>query len=211
MRTNGSRLLRLVRLASCCAVLLGVSGVTSVCLAQAHRPVQRVPAGTRMKIRLDDTIDAKEGRRGDKFKATVLTPHKYEEARIDGHLQSVKRSGKFEGRTAILLVFDRIRYRNGTVAPLHAQVERVYGEENVERVDEEGNVESGKRGTQTKKRVGGGAIAGAVIGGLAGGGKGAAIGAVVGGAAGAGSLMIQGSKSLKLERGTEILILVSRR
>jgi hypothetical protein len=163
-----------------------------------------------MKIRLDDTIDAKETRRGDKFKATVLTPHKYEEARIDGHLQSVKRSGKFEGRTAILLVFDRIRYRNGTVVPLHAQVERVYGEESVKRVDEEGNVESGKRGTQTKKRVGGGAIAGAVIGGLAGGGKGAAIGAAVGGAVGAGSLMIQGSKSLRLERGTEILILVSR-
>jgi len=210
MRTNGFRLLRRVGLVSCCAALFGVSGVTSVCLAQARKPVQRVPSGTHMKIRLDDTVDAKEARRGDKFKATVLTPRKYEEARIDGHLQSVKQSGKFKGRTAVTLVFDRIHYRNGTVAPLHGQVERVYGEESVKRVDEEGNVESGKRGTQTKKRVGGGAVAGAVIGGLAGGGKGAAIGAVVGGAAGAGSLMIQGSKSLKLERGTEILILVTR-
>jgi len=209
MRTNGSSLLRRVGLASCCA-LLCASGVTNVCLAQARKPVQRVPSGTHMKIRLDDTIDAKEGRRGDKFKATVLTPRKYEEARIDGHLQSVKKSGKFAGRTAVTLVFDRIRYSNGTVAPLHGQVERVYGEESVKRVDEEGNVESGKRGTQTKKRVGGGAIAGAVIGGLAGGGKGAAIGAAVGGAAGAGSLMIQGSKSLKLEKGTEILIRVTR-
>lgn len=70
---------------------------------------------------------------------------------------------------------------------------------------------SGSRGKQTLKRGGIGAVAGAVIGGIAGGGKGAAIGVIVGGAAGAGSVAVQGSKEIKLDRGTEMLIRVNRR
>src|SRR5207244_4405981 len=141
----------------------------------------------------------------------VVTPHKYEESKVEGHLTSVKKSGNFSGRTSINLVFDRIRYLDGVVAPLHGQVVRIYGEESVSKVDEEGNIESGKRGSQTAKRTGGGAIGGAILGGIIGGGKGAAIGAGVGAAAGAGSLMIAGSKRLTLERGTEILIRVTPR
>ena len=48
------------------------------------------------------------------------------------------------------------------------------------------------------------------IGGIAGGGKGAAIGLIVGGAGGAGSLAINGSKELKIENGTEMLVRVTR-
>jgi hypothetical protein len=43
-----------------------------------------------------------------------------------------------------------------------------------------------------------------------GGGKGAAIGLILGGAGGAGSLAVQGSKELKLESGTELLVRVTR-
>ena len=50
-----------------------------------------------------------------------------------------------------------------------------------------------------------------MIGGIAGGRKGAAIGLIVGGAAGAGSIAVDGSKELKIERGTEILIRVNSR
>ena len=71
-------------------------------------------------------------------------------------------------------------------------------------------MQSGSRGKQAIKRGGIGAAAGAILGGIAGGGKGAAIGLIVGGAAGAGSLAVQGSKELKLERGTEILVRVTR-
>jgi outer membrane lipoprotein SlyB len=88
---------------------------------------------------------------------------------------------------------------------------RVYDSDSAKSVDEEGQVKSGSRGKQTLKRTGIGAAAGAVIGGLAGGGKGAAIGMIVGGAAGAGSLAVTGSKELKLESGTELLIRVNQR
>jgi hypothetical protein len=51
---------------------------------------------------------------------------------------------------------------------------------------------------------------GAIVGGIAGGGKGAAIGLIIGGAGGAGSLAVQGSKELKIESGTEMLVHVTR-
>jgi len=92
---------------------------------------------------------------------------------------------------------------------MHAEVVQLYDSKESTKVDEEGTVESGSRGKQTLKRSGIGAAAGAVIGGIVGGGKGAVIGAVVGGAAGAGSIAVTGSKELRLEAGTEMLIRVT--
>ena len=54
----------------------------------------------------------------------------------------------------------------------------------------------------TAKYAGGGALAGAVIGALAGGGKGAAIGAIAGGAAGAGTQVLTAGKSLNIPAET---------
>jgi len=164
-----------------------------------------------LRVRLNDTLSSKEARAGDKFTATVVNPSKYEEARVSGHVRSIRKSGRVEGRTTMSLSFDSIRLSDGRSGPFRAEVLRVYDSNSADKVDEEGRVQSGGRGKQTLKRSGIGAVAGAVIGGLAGGGKGAAIGMIVGGAAGAGSIAVQGSKELKLERGTEMLIRVNRR
>jgi outer membrane lipoprotein SlyB len=109
------------------------------------------------------------------------------------------------------LAFDSIRLSDGRTGTLRAEVLRVYDSDSAQNVDEEGRVQSGSRGKQTLKRSGIGAVAGAVLGGIAGGRKGAAIGMIVGGAAGAGSIAIEDSKELKIERGTEMLIRVNRR
>lgn len=170
-----------------------------------------VPAGTQLRIRLNDTLSSKEGRAGDKFTATVVNPSKYEEAKVSGHIRSIRKSGRVEGRTTMSLSFDSIRLADGRTGTLRGDVLRVYDSNSADNVDEEGRVQSGGRGKQTLKRSGIGAVAGAVIGGLAGGGKGAAIGMIVGGAAGAGSIAVQGSKELKIERGTDILVRVNRR
>jgi hypothetical protein len=194
------------------ALLLTLSAGLEVnqALAQSKKTTARVPRGTQMKIRLETTIDSKEARDGDRFTATVLTPSKYADATIEGHLARVEESGKFKGRTSINFVFDRIRYRDGGSAVFGAQVTKVYGEKSVKEVDEEGNVKSGSKGSTTAKRTAGGAAAGAIIGGIIGGGKGAAIGAAVGAGAGAGSVVIQGSNQVKLESGTEMLIRSTR-
>jgi hypothetical protein len=106
------------------------------------------------------------------------------------------------------LAFDSITLTDERHGILHGYVIKVYGSNGT--TDEEGGVQSKSRGNQTLKRSGIGATAGAIIGGIAGGGKGAAIGLILGGAGGAGSLAIKGSKELKLESGTEMLVRVTR-
>ena len=173
-------------------------------------PPPIVPVGTNLKIRLNDTLSSKESRAGDKFTATAIDPVRFNEATVRGHIRSIVKSGKVKGRTSMNLSFDAIDLpgdppKHGV---LHGYVTRVYGAN--ARTDQEGGVESESRGKQTLKRGGIGATAGAIIGGIAGGGKGAAIGLILGGAGGAGSLAINGSKELRIESGTEVLVHVTR-
>lgn len=190
-------------------------GALSDALAQtrvrrAARGASYIPRGTEMKIRLNEEINTKESRDGDRFTAVVLTPNRYADATIEGHVARIDKSGKLKGKTELSLSFDRIRLRTGESVAMDAQVVRVYGEDSANEVDEEGNVRSSSQGDKTAIRTGGGAAVGAVIGAIAGGGKGAAIGAAIGAGAGAGSTYIQGSKRIKLEPGTEILIRTTR-
>ncbi len=166
----------------------------------------RVPVGTEMKIRLENEIDTKKAKNGDTFTAIVLSPDKYMDSTVEGHIAQINQSGKVKGQTQLSLTFDKIQLTSGRTIPLAAQVVTIYDEKSAKEVDEEGNVKSGSQGKDTAVRTGGGAALGAIIGGIAGGGKGAAIGAVVGGGAGAGSKVITGSKQVKLPVGTEVLI-----
>ena len=168
-----------------------------------------VPFGTNLKVRLNDTLSSKESRTGDRFTATVIDPVRFNEATVRGHIRSIVKSGKVTGRTTMNLAFDSIELSDGRHGILHGYVTKVYGSDSA-KADEEGGVQSKSRGNQTLKRSGIGATAGAIIGGIAGGGKGAAIGLILGGAGGAGSLAINGSKELRLESGTEMLVHVTR-
>jgi hypothetical protein len=200
-------------------VLTLVLGLTPVAFAQTKpgmkkrtttkRVVPLVAVGTDLKVRINDSLSSKDSRIGDRFTATVLDPSRFDEARLSGHISSIQKSGKVKGRTSMNLAFDSIELRDGRRGVLHGYVTRVYGEGSG-RADEEGGVESKSRTNQTVKRAGIGATVGAIVGGIAGGGKGAAIGLLVGGAGGAGSLAVKGSKELKIESGTEMLVHVTR-
>jgi hypothetical protein len=169
-----------------------------------------VAIGATLKVKLENSLSSKESRAGDRFTATVVDPEQYEGATVRGHVSSIKKSGKVKGRTSMVLAFDSIELRNGRSGPMRGEIVRIYGEDSA-RADEEGAVESGSRGKQTVKRGAIGGAAGAVVGGLIGGAKGAVIGLIVGGAGGAGSVAVKGSKELKLESGTRMLIRVTRR
>ena len=173
------------------------------------RAVPLVPVGTDLKVRINDTLSSKDSRVGDRFTATVVDPSRFDEARVSGHISSIQKSGKIKGRTSMNLAFDSVELRDGRRGVLHGYVTRVYGDDSG-KADNEGGIQSGSRTNQTIKRSGIGAGVGAIIGGIAGGGKGAAIGLIVGGAGGAGSLAIKGSKELKIESGTEMLVHVTR-
>ena len=194
--------------------LVSLSLVTSAQTPRRRTPTTRraaplVPVGTDLKVRINDTLSTKDSRIGDRFTATVIDPSRFDEARLTGHISSIQKSGKIKGRTSMNLAFDSVELRDGRRGTLHGYVTRVYGDD-AGKADNEGGVESGSRTNQTIKRSGIGAGVGAIIGGIAGGGKGAAIGMIVGGAGGAGSLAIKGSKELKIESGTEMLVHVTR-
>ena len=169
-----------------------------------------VPVGTNLKIRLNETLSSKESRAGDKFTATAIDPVRFNEATVHGHIRSIVKSGTVKGRTTMNLTFDSIELPSDPPkrGVMHGYVTKVYGES--AKTDQEGGVQSEGRGKQTLKRSGIGATAGAIIGGIAGGGKGAGIGLILGGAGGAGSMAIKGSKELKIESGTEMLVHVTR-
>jgi hypothetical protein len=200
-------------------VLTVILGLTSLGFAQTRPAIKRktttrravplVPVGTDLKVRINDTLSSKDSRVGDRFTAPVIDPSRFDEARIYGHVSSIQKSGKIKGRTSMNLAFDSVEMRDGRKGVLHGYVTRVYGDDGG-KADNEGGVESGSRTKQTVKRAGIGATVGAIVGGIAGGGKGAAIGLIVGGAGGAGSLAVQGSKELKIESGTEMLVHVTR-
>jgi len=218
MKKSSAKFTRFAVLALSLILMLAVAGAEANAQTKSRSkstrraPVKKttIPRGTEMKIRLEDAIDTKESKDGDRFTATVLTPSRYADATVEGHIAKIDKSGKLKGKTELALAFDRIRLRNGETVVMDAQVVRVYGESSAKDVDEEGNIKSGSKGKTTAVRTGGGAAAGAVIGAIAGGGKGAAIGAAIGAAAGAGSTYIQGSNKVKLEPGTEILIRSTR-
>ena len=159
-----------------------------------RRVVPLVPVGTDLKVRINDTLSSKDSRVGDRFTATVIDPSRFDEAKVNGHISSIQKSGKIKGRTSMNLAFDSIELRDGRRGVLHGYMTRVYGDD-AGKADSEGGVESGSRTKQTVKRAGIGATVGAIVGGIAGGGKGAAIGLIIGGAGGAGSLAVQAAKN----------------
>ena len=196
-----------------------IASLTSIGFAQTkpaakkrtttRRAAPLVPVGTDLKVRINDTLSSKDSRVGDRFTATVIDPSRFDEARVYGHISSIQKSGKIKGRTSMNLAFDSVELRDGRKGVMHGYVTRVYGDD-AGKADNEGGVESGSRTKQTVKRAGIGATVGAIVGGIAGGGKGAAIGLIIGGAGGAGSLAVKGSKELKIESGTEMLVHVTR-
>lgn len=172
-----------------------------------------VPDGTQLVAVLNDDLNTKDARDGDRFALTVRSPSQYSGASIDGHVVRVARSGQVSGRAEMSFDFDTIRQRDGRVSPFTGYIESVRTTNGDEvRVDNEGKVQDeGGQTERTVTRTGIGAAIGAVIGAVAGGGKGAAIGAAVGAGAGAGSVFIQGRNDLELKNGTEFQIRASDR
>ena len=134
-----------------------------------------VPAGTRVLIRMVDSIDSSKQKAGFRFTATLETNMQAVDVvvaprgtTVYGHLTSASSAGRMSGSSELTLELTDIVI-NGTAYPLLSSTYEIKG--------------SGE-GSKTAKKVIGGAGLGALIGGIAGGGKGAGIGALAGAAGG---------------------------
>ncbi len=152
-----------------------------------------IPAGQSLLVRMIDGVDSSRNHVGDVFHASLETDLFINNALVArkgtdvyGRLSNVQEAGKLSGSAELQLELMRIVI-DGRDYPL---------------VSTDYSVRGQGRGSDTAKKVGGGAIFGAIIGAIAGGGKGAAIGAGAGSAAGAGVQVFTKGEKVKVPSET---------
>ncbi len=164
------------------------AGQAAAPAAQAATPQPIVvPAGTRIRVRLGQTLSTKQNQTGDPFSGVVVDSVRVNGqtviragARARGVVTDSKGLGKFKGQAVLAIRLDSVSADGRTYPVRTSHVERV---------------EQGK-GKRSAVMTGGGAGLGALIGGLAGGGKGALIGGLIGGGGGAAGSAFTGNKDL---------------
>ena len=174
----------------------GAPGQAAPSTPQAPPPPQVValPAGTDLRVRLDQDLGSKISQSGDSFSATVADDVTAGDgqvviprgARAEGTVIDAKPLGRFKGGAVLSLRLERVTTNWGSYPVATSTISRA---------------EKGK-GKRTGVMVGGGAGLGALIGGLAGGGKGALIGALAGGGAGTAGSAFTGNKNIFLPAET---------
>ena len=185
--------------------------IAAALLAAASTPNFAVPQDTALRIRLDDTLSSVDSEVGDPFSARVVDASEYQNARVYGHIAEIDMSGKVKGHTSMMLRFDRLVMSDGRRAPMHAEIIELYHAPSGEKVDVEGAIASGSRGRKSIEHTAIGAGAGALLGGIFGGGKGAGIGSIIGGVGGLGTTAFHGHQKITLSSGQEMLIRVTGR
>ena len=168
-----------------------------------------IPQDVAFRVRLDDTLTSVDSEVGDPFSATVVSEGPYQGARVYGHISSIDMSGRLQGRTEMVLQFDRLVMRDGRTARIHAEIIQLYHAPSHETLGVEGAILSGGRGRTDAIDTGFGAGAGALMGAIFGGGKGAAIGSIIGGGAGLGTTAFRGRQKITLPSGLEMMIQIT--
>lgn len=153
--------------------------ITAVVLALALVAVaaETIPAGTRITVRIGSQMNSGTARAGDRFDANltsdlVVNGKTFAKAGAPakGKVTYVKPSGRLHAPGELTVRLTSVEV-DGKMTPITTSACRAKGK-------------SHTKSNVTK--IGGGAAAGAVLGGIFGGGKGALIGAAAGGAAGTG-------------------------
>jgi hypothetical protein len=145
-----------------------------------------VATGTRLRVRMNETISSKTARIGDRFTATVTEPVYSTTgvvvipsgSNVVGRVDSVKPAAKGGKVGEIDVTFVEVRLPNSTKRAINGSLTDLTSD------DAKSDSEGTASGDKTKHRkiifIGGGGAGGAVLGGAVGGGKGAVIGGIAG-------------------------------
>src|SRR6266702_818726 len=166
------------------SILIGAS------IAAASNGYLNIPPGTALTVRMNEHLNSEEANPRDSFHgvlaSAVIVNHRKvlpKGAEVLGEVIKVERSGRLSNPGELHLALGTIQF-GGRRYSIATQTLVIKGE-------------SHAKSNLTK--IGGGTAAGALIGGLAGGGKGAAIGAGVGAAGGTGVAAATGKKEATVE------------
>jgi BON domain len=166
--------------------------------APPPQPVVRqvvLPAGTQIPIRLIDALDTKTAQPDDVFHASVA-----EDVIVHG-LVVIPRGAPVLGR--VVDAHEAAHFKGSALLSLQLTQITAHGQKldiDTDTFSKEGKA----RGKNTAEKSGGGALFGALVGAIAGGGKGAAIGALAGGGAGAGVNAVTRGQQIQLPSETRL-------
>jgi hypothetical protein len=156
-------------------------------------PPQRyvVASGTPLVVRIQQTISAKNSNVGDTFTGTLaqsVVVHGVKVIRagapVTGTVVAAKGQGRFKGSGDLVVAVNRVGTYSVTTSSYEATAKG--------------------KGKRTAGFVGGGAGGGALLGGLAGGGKGALIGGLLGAGAGTAGAAFTGNKDITIPAETAV-------
>jgi hypothetical protein len=158
--------------------------------------VVTLEAGTRLPIRLGETLSTDHNYAGDTFRGTLDSAIVRDGfiiadkgSKILGRVVNAQKAGRVEGVANLQLTLTEINTTDG---------QRIRVETSL--YDQKGATTHG----EDTAKIAGGAALGAIIGAIGGGGKGAAIGAGAGGAAGTGAVLLTRGKAAVLPSETRL-------
>jgi type IV secretory pathway VirB10-like protein len=152
-----------------------------------------IPAGTQLSLVLETPVSSATSRPGDRVTARVERATA-EDGRVllpggtvlKGRVLDAHESGRVSGRARVAIAFDQIVVRGRTQRLDTTEIEAVAADSH----------------ERDAAIIGGGTAAGAIIGGIAGGGRGAGKGAIIGGIAGTGAVLATKGKEIELPAGS---------
>jgi hypothetical protein len=157
--------------------------------APAPQPALVLPSGTRLQVRLNQTINVKHVESGDRFSGVLAEPV------VEGNTVAVPSGSAASGE--ILLAHKRGRFKGKSVLALTLTRLEVNG--TTYRIDTNNPARTKKgKGKRSAAFIGGGAGMGMLIGGLATGGVGLLVGGLAGGGAGALGAAFTGNGDLSI-------------
>ena len=175
---------------------VAVVAALSLLLPALALAASNLPSGTQINVTLDQKVSSKTARPGDLVSGTIT--------------EDVRAGGKTiipRGSAAKLKVVSvQASGRLSTPAKLYLRVSSVTVHGKAHSISSSvAGLTAGSKAKRDTVFIGGGAGAGAIIGGLAGGGKGAAIGALAGAAAGTAGAASTGKKEVEFPVETRMV------
>jgi hypothetical protein len=154
-----------------------------------------VPAGTIVSVRTIDAIDSKTNTTGQRFRGSLDSPVVVgnnvvvpKGLNVNLKLVNASSAGKIQGRSELTVSLESFYYQGKSYQVATTDVQE----------------KGASRGKRSAAVIGGGAALGAIIGGIAGGGKGAAIGAAAGGGTGAAVQVLTKGQQVKIPAETRL-------
>lgn len=194
-----------------CAVVLG-GGALEI-MAQRQYTVEQ---GTKIRVRMNETISSKDAREGDVFSTNVTEPVYSSNgviviptgSQVLGRIDSVTKAKKGGDPGSIDVSFFEVKLPNGRTRAINGSLTSL--DSKTAKSDNEGTASGDDRKNDKIIFIGGGAAGGAILGAAIGGGKGALIGAIIGGLGGlAGERLTKGEEAT-VKEGMEFGVFLNR-